>query len=61
LAITLATSAVAMILPSLITQYNWIYGGERGLAPLEERKRVLLYSYLVAVILIASAFYIVEA
>ena len=59
LGFTLVSSAVAMILPSLITQYNWLRN-EQGLAPLEERRKVLLFSYILSAIVILIGFSIVK-
>ncbi len=59
LAITMVTSAVAMILPSVVTQVNWLYN-EQGLAPMAVRKKVLVGSWIASGLLIVGAFVMVK-
>lgn len=58
LAITLSTSAVAMILPSFVTQVNWLYPD--GLAPIKVRKAVLVGSWVLAGAVLVGAFLIIK-
>lgn len=48
---------VSVVLPSLITQLNWM--SPEGLLPLEERKKWLLRSWIIAFVVLALLYYYV--